>query len=703
MTPGTTIELPPPRKTGPRRISDAVWFLWIFAALASGLAAGIFMGKKLVPIRPVVVKAPAQASPAPVPSVPAAPDPAPPSPAVAEALAAAQTAATEGDWLRSRDLYQQILGLDPDHAVAKATLPWIEHHFATARGSVKVATVPPGATVRLGSLGAQPSPAEFLNVPFGNYQMEISLPGFETLTRAVTVDRPALDLAAIDLSRSTGELRLSSVPEGVEFKLVRSDQARQLVKIGKTPATIAQLEEGEYQVMMALRGWPDYQENVRVQSNRKASVSHIFAQGGLKITSDPIEAEVWLTTDAALPARKLGLTPLSASELPVGRHRLELRYRDWTPIQRTVEVREGEAVELDFAWKRGTVSFSSDPAGARILLQDQPVGGGQAAPFIAEFPEGTYTFVAQHEGLDPVLREVEVRSDAPATARFDFAYGSVSIASQPPGASVVANGRPLGRTPFRLDVVRPGAQAFELSMPRHRPTTVSGEVKPGQRLTFDAQLVFDPAPKTQSDFANSIGLRLVWVNELHGWVGAHEVPQAAFEAVMRKNPSSIKGPDLPTQGVTWYDASRFCELLTASERSSGQLPNGYRYRLPTDQMWSVFSGNADLGQAVTSASSRRDGPAPVGSLPANDFGLFDVRGNVWEWCEDWYSLDIVSRAREAGTSINQSWAGTERKVLRGGSWNRSSANDLHRDYRYGMRPSTADNHEIGFRVVLMPE
>lgn len=697
MNPESTIQLPPPRKPAVRRVPDGVWFLWIFAGLISGLAAGIFMGKKLVPVRSVVVK------PVPV-TAPAQP----PQPAVnaSEALAAAQAASTAGDWLNAQALYQQALAQDPENAIARTALPLIERQLASAKATVRIATTPPGANVRLGAFGEATSPAVFRDVPFGVYQAEIALPGHEPLTQKVTVDRASLDLASIDLSRSTGVLRLSSVPEGVEFKLVRTDETAELVKIGKTPATIEQLDAGEYQVMMALQGWPDYQEKVKVESNRKASVSHIFAKGGLKITSDPSEAEVWLSTDASLPAKKLGITPLNASELPVGRHRLELRYRDWAPIQRTVEVRVGEPVELDFAWKRGTIAFSSDPVGARVLMNDQPVGDGEGAqklPFTAEFPEGTYTFVGQYEGLDPVMLEVEVRANAPAEARFDFAYGSVSIASQPPGASVVVDGRPLGRTPYRQEIVRPGPHTYELAMASHRSTTVSGEVKPGQGLTFDARLVFDPAPKTRSDFSNSLGLKMIWVDPLHGWVGAHEVPQSAFEAVMRKNPSLIKGENLPAQGMTWYDASRFCEQLTASERSGGQLPKGYRYTLPSDQMWSFFAGSGGLDQAVTSSGSRREGPAPIGSLAANEFGLFDVRGNVWEWCEDWYSLDILGRARDAGTSINQSWVGTERKVLRGGSWNRSSANDLHRDYRYGMRPSTADNHEIGFRVVLMPE
>ncbi len=698
----STIQLPPPRRqerppTQGGRLGLLV--LWVFAALVGGLAAGLFAGKYLSANRTIVVKSPPQTIEVAEPSA-AIIGP----PEIREKLEEASEAVAEGQWLTSQALYREILESQPGHPVAAAALPIVERHLATARGTVRIETAPSGATVKLGSLGEKESPAVFEDVPFGVYPVEISRDGYEPLERKVTVDRPEVELASLDLARSTGALRLSSVPEGVEFKLIRTDQVEELVQMGKTPATIEQLDAGEYQVHMALNGWPEYREKVKVDSNRKASVSHIFSRGGLKITSDPSEAEVWLTTDASLPAEKLGTTPLNASELPVGRHRLELRYRDWPPIQRTVEVREGEAVALDFAWKRGAVVFRSDPPGATVMMEDGAsfLPPNATTPFTAEFPEGEHTFTAQYPGLDPVIKSVEVKADASTNADFTFEYGKVSITSDPPGATVMANGQPLGRTPYREAVVRPGPQSYELSLDQHRATTVSGEVKPGQSVNFEARLVFDPMPKTRSDFVNSQGLRMVWIDHLHGWVGAHEVTQQAFEEVMHKNPSDFVGPNLPVQGVTWYEASRFCEQLTGSELSSGRLPKGYRYALPSDEVWSFFAGTTSLENAVTSQDQRREGPAPVGSLPPNEFGLFDVRGNVWEWCDDWYSLDIVSRSREAGASVNTNWVGTERKVLRGSSWNRSSGDGLELGYRYAIRPSTS-NYEVGFRVVLMPE
>ena len=485
-------------------------------------------------------------------------------------------------------------------------------------------------------------------------------------------------------------------------------QELEVIEVGKTPKLIEKLPPGEYTVNMALKGWPNYSEKVHVEHNRKASVSHVFARGGLKITSDPDGAEIFLTTETTLGPEPMGKTPAHLEELPVGRHAIELRHGDWPVIRRMVEVNEGEDSERHFSWPRAPISFTSDPPGAEILLNDRRLGANQnlKTPFSMEFPEGEYTFVGRYDDLTPVIGEVEITADdseAGKSVDFKFEYGSIVIRSSPSGASVIQNGVPLGRTPFSVNYVAPGTYAYQLSKAQHRSAKVSGVVNPGQSLELRQQLVFDPAPKSRSDFTNNLGLKMIWIENLKGWVGAHEVDQKSFQALMSENPSEFEGPNLPAHGVSWNDADKFCRALTETELGRGRLPKGYEYRLPSDREWTEFVGEAKLTDAVTGKSGDPTGPAPVGSRNPNEYGLYDVRGNVWEWCDDWYTNSIRDRSREKGAVTNPvEWVGTNRKVLRGGSWTRSSDNDLNVHFRNAYPPAN-ESREVGFRVVLMPE
>jgi formylglycine-generating enzyme required for sulfatase activity len=223
-------------------------------------------------------------------------------------------------------------------------------------------------------------------------------------------------------------------------------------------------------------------------------------------------------------------------------------------------------------------------------------------------------------------------------------------------------------------------------------------------LDFSSRLKYDPAPSSTKQFVNGFGQRLVWFGSLGGWVDSKEVTQDVYDKVMggaAQNPSSFKAPSHPVDSVTWYKAVQFAEKLTILERGLGNLPTGYRYRLPTDLEWSEYVGRQDLNDAVTSVYERLDSTRPVGSMKPNEYGLFDVRGNVWEWCSDWYSQSVVNRLRKEGASANSQWIGTERKVLRGGAWNRSSQYELSIANRRAAQPST-QGADIGFRVVLMP-
>ncbi|MAS94239.1 MAG: hypothetical protein CMO55_13665 [Verrucomicrobiales bacterium] len=685
----TRIDLPPPREIRPRgnRVSPWVWVALVVVSLVIGISGGIFFGARSGgPSEEEVHKAGVQKE-------------------VARKVADARSAVAEGDWFEARRLFVEVRDLDPKNPDALASLPLIDRRLDEARGVIEVETVPEGAEVWMEGYGKKTSPATFVGVPFGEQTLTIRKKGFEPVVRKVEVKtEEPIKVADIKLARSAGRLEVVSEPEGAEFKLLKTidKEVKELVEIGKTPAKIELLDAGEYQVLMAVEGWPEYSEYVRVENNRNSSVSAVFAKGGLNVTSDPVGAEVWIQTGEA-NLKKVGVTPLSLSELPVGKHKLEVRYDTWAPIQRTVEIADGVTQDLNFSWERALVVFDSDPVGAKVYLGDRRLGNGvQATPFRMELPEGEYLFSAQLDELGSTGKSVYVDAGAGTNqVVFEFDYGTVRLESEPPGASVVSNGMPLGRTPLVLPVVPPGNYSYTISKEQYRPSEVSGLLEPGGALNFSTTLKYDPAPVTSRTFTNGLGQELIWIGELNGWVASHETTQAAYERIMGSNPSYFKAPNHPVDSVNWYEAVQFCERLTVQEQGLGNLPEGFRYRLPKDAEWSKFVGQQKLDGAISSLFERRKSHAPVGSLAANEFGLYDVRGNVWEWMNDWYSHTIVSRVQKEGGTPNSSWVGTEKKVLRGGAWTRSSQFDLAVANRSAARPSAEDRYDVGFRIVLM--
>ncbi|NNE93054.1 MAG: PEGA domain-containing protein [Verrucomicrobiales bacterium] len=731
----TKIELPPPPRQNPvgsgeSGSSKIVVVCWVLLTLFAGITLGLFFSGKI--------------------GITSA-DPAPPDnpgneviesakEEVDRLLAEGERAVEAKKWTKARSIYQEVQTLDPENAAARTALKLVDAHLDGARGGLVVKTVPDGAWVKVPGKPKMKTPATFEQLPLGNHEVEIVLNGYEPVTKLVTIEEnEVLELTDLKLVLSAGQLDVSSVPSGAEFKLHKLDEKgvelADFIEEGKTPAKIEELPPGKYKVKFAMAGWQQRSESVTVAHDREASVSTVFSKGTVNVTSDPVGAEVWVKPENSKFEMK-GITPFRSEDLPKGRYRFELRYRDWDPISRTVVITgEEKTHEIDIAWPRGMVKFTSDPEGAIVYLSNRRVGKGeQQTPFTEEFPAGEYKLTAVHpkyQNLVPIERVITVDGSVDSQmleSHFKFEYGSVTINSEPAGADVFLNDQRVGKTPFKADVVKPGGYSYTIAKDGFRSSRVSGEVEAGGSLAFNASLSFDPTPKFSKDFTNGLGDEMVWIGHLKGWVGETEITRGTWKAVMSEKPASAKSggqlgiqPEkgtnnspqsaprgtaedkLPMSGVSWYEASQFCEKLTINERARGTIPEGFAYQLPTDEQWSFFVGKQSLAQAVTGKNVRREGPAPVASLPPNEFGLYDVRGNVWEWCRDWYSPLILNRARAAGASVRENWSGTERKVLRGGSWNRSADADLDIHYRLAVRPSDSERYDAGLRVVLMPE
>ena len=201
------------------------------------------------------------------------------------------------------------------------------------------------------------------------------------------------------------------------------------------------------------------------------------------------------------------------------------------------------------------------------------------------------------------------------------------------------------------------------------------------------------------------------------WMGKSEVTQAEYWAVMGNNPSQFTGyGKFPVEQVTWPNATNYCGMLTQKERSAGSLPTGYAYRLPTEAEWEYCcrAGTATAtayGNGLSSAQANFNGNNPYGgaaqgpnlektaavaSYAPNAWGLYDMHGNVWEWCGDWYGAYPTGSV----TDPKGPATGTER-VCRGGSWDYDGSG-CRSAYRGSLDPSLGFSN-LGFRPVLAPE
>ncbi|MDR3404826.1 MAG: formylglycine-generating enzyme family protein [Chthoniobacter sp.] len=225
----------------------------------------------------------------------------------------------------------------------------------------------------------------------------------------------------------------------------------------------------------------------------------------------------------------------------------------------------------------------------------------------------------------------------------------------------------------------------------------------------------------------------VWdtrVQDYAVYAGAKKVDDA-WTKQERDGVPAGREPNHPVVGVTWEEAQAFCEWLTEKESAEGKLPRGWKYRLPSDAEWSRAVGlpsEAGTTPAQKSGKNKVDFPwgkgfpptkavgnyadevfhgkfpkeptnptkdhpwivkyddgyattSPVGSFPANAYGLYDMGGNVWQWCEDWSDASHKNRA------------------LRGASWGNALPNFLLSSYRAYSAPGDRDSC-YGFRCVL---
>ena len=395
---------------------------------------------------------------------------------------------------------------------------------------------------------------------------------------------------------------------------------------------------------------------------------------------------------------------------------------------------------------KGNVEIKSDPSGAKCYFDSKLIG--ETPRSLEGVEQGKHFVLIVKEGHQEGEQEVTVEPGGNHQLVIQLKalpssslMGGLSIRSEPSGAECFLNDRPLGKTPFEITDLE--QKTFQLSARKSgyrdwsEPVAVYSSkirevtirLEPQQPISSETKAPkIDPGlenrnlkePITGMEFvrvpagcyqmgcgpsdgdcwADEIPLHEVCLDEF--WISKYEVTQGQWVKLMPKNPSRFKkGGNYPVEQVSWNEVHEFLERLNKTATK-------IHFQLPTEAEWEyaarggtkseMFAGGNDVDKVAWYSENSGNSTHPVGSKNPNGLGIYDMSGNVWEWCEDSYAWDAYT-AHARNNPIYKYQDGTIWPVFRGGSW--ASGWYSVRTARKGAHLATHRSFCVGFRPVAV--
>ena len=373
------------------------------------------------------------------------------------------------------------------------------------------------------------------------------------------------------------------------------------------------------------------------------------------------------------------------STLPVvksGKHVLKLLKPLYKPFVRAFEIKDEErlVIPIELEPNFSTITFKVGN-NAEIWINGRMAGKGSVTD---KFEEGILKIECRKDGYRTTTDTYQVRLDeSDITIELNTPkpiYGELTITSTPRGATIIMDGDTLKQTtPCFLPQTLVGKHQIVLQSSGYQILQGEAVVSEGEQTIYDKQLVkiegkqkistqgiYGENDRMLNIAANGVAFNMIFVKggqftmgattaeqsvandtEVQHqvrlsdyYIGETEVTQDLWQAVMGSNPSYYKGDDLPVHNISWNDCQRFIRKLNEL--------TGLKFALPSEAQWEYaarggilskgyrFSGSNNAAEvAVYSVNSQRQ-PQQVGSKSPNELGIYDMSGNVYEWCNDWY-------------------------------------------------------------------
>ena len=423
--------------------------------------------------------------------------------------------------------------------------------------------------------------------------------------------------------------------------------------------------------------------------------------------------------------------------LPYGSHTYKVEAGGYISKSGTFTISSSDMtpINVSVVSAMATVSVTCPTPAVSLYVDKKSVG---TIPWTGSLKEGMHLIEAKKEGYRSQQRTINLAQQQ----RLDVAFaelaaiqGNLSVNYKPFGADVYIDGKKVGQSPRVFNGILVGSHKVEIKKDGYGTDSKTVSILEGQTASLLGVLTTNASSSVASGASSSgntitipvkdgISIDMVRVEagtftmgataEMEDpyddekpthqvtltndyYIGKYEVTQALWKAVMGKKPSKFKGDNLPVENVSWDDCQEFISQLN---RITGKT-----FRLPTEAEWEYaarggkksrgyqYSGSNDISDVAWYDGNSGNKTHAVGSKQANELGIYDMSGNVWEWCQDWHgSYSSSSQTNPTGVK-----SGSYR-VIRGEGWF-NGARICRSSYRDGRLPY-ASSRDQGLRLVL---
>ena len=474
-------------------------------------------------------------------------------------------------------------------------------------------------------------------MPFGTYDYKVQAPRYYAKSGQVTVNDPQnkhIVNVSLEPAFSTVTMQVDADAE------IWIDDTKR-----STRTFTGELAYGTYLVECRQQGHRTSQKEVTI-TKENASQKITLPKptpiyGSIDVNSSPLEANIYIDD------KHVGTTPMLLPNYLVGTHRVRLSKAGHSDFSQVITVEEGQTFEVNAKLENGREVAISTASGAEIFIDGKNVGNTQYTGYLTF---GSHTAYAILKGKRSVKKKIDIvvgndKINIPLTFsdNLTFTVGGVS---------------------FTMIYVKGGT--FTMGATSEQGRDAYDWEKPAHNVELSSY-----------------------------YMGNTEVTQELWQAVMGNNPSYFKGNTRPVENVSWDDCQTFIRKLNSM--------TGEQFRLPTEAEWEYaarggnknnkYSGGNNINKIAWYEANSNSVTHPVALKEANKLGIYDMSGNVYEWCNDRYG------SYGSGSQINPKGALNGRsRVYRGGSCTNASK-DCRVSFRNDFSPNCRNNY-MGLRLAM---